>query len=266
MNPINGAIKPGLKLWRKAGAKVSFLSSSTFSVPQIWLGSSGKKVLLIASGLHLEETSGPFLLFDEKILLPVLEPLIKKGVNVLIYPLINQYGLAFSPLDDEELLRFNSQGFNYNDGWGLKEKCEEVGLVENDILKITKSFDLFFAISMHEDSDIPKKGYIYLNRLKNASFRKNLRLGIQSLVKKDILASEKDLKEGVLPSELVGAKIEDFSLVESKDEGAMEQWLAYSLNVPTVLSEAPFGLNLATRKSFHLAVVKSALRSLLKQF
>ena len=266
MNPINGVIKHGLHLWGKKGAKVSFLSSSITSIPKIWFDSKGKKVLLIASGLHLEETSGPFLLFDANTLFPLFQPLIKKGINVLIYPLINQYGLAFSPSDDEKLLRFNSHGINYNDGWGLNKKCEEVDLVEKDILKIYKSFGLVFAISMHEDSDIPKKGYIYTNGLKDASFRKNLRLGIESFVKKDILASQDDLKEGVLPSELVGAKIEDFCLVESKDEGAMEQWLAYSLNVPTVLSEAPFGLDLATRKSFHLAVIKSALHSLLKQF
>lgn len=257
MNPVRKIIDPGLEAWQNYGAKVSFLGPSRVKVPRIRLDSGGNKVFVIASGLHLEETSGPFLLLRPKALIPALKPLIKRGINILIYPLINQHGLKFSAKEDERLLRFNSRGIDYNDCWGLKKKCIEVALVEKDIRRAYKSSSIIFFLSLHEDSDMPKKAYVYTNGVFNYPLRKRLRGAIASMVNRKVLATPSLLKKNIQPSELVGASIEDFFLVESRDEGAMEDWLAYSLGVPTILSEAPFDLALNTRRAFHLAVLRS---------
>jgi hypothetical protein len=262
VNPIRTAIGPGLSAWRRKGANVDYLIFGGLKVPRIWFGPKKNDILLLASGLHLEETSGPLLLLNPDKLLAAFESLTDAGLNLLIYPVINQHGLKFSPDANDKLLRYNAGGVNYNDGWGLRKKCKEVSLVEKDILNFQKSFRIIFAQSMHEDSDLPKKGYVYSNGIHNASFRKKLRKYIQASVKDGVLASSSLVKNNIPKSELIGARIEDFLLVESHDKGSMEEWLAYDLGIPTLLSEAPFGLTLKTRQDFHFAVLGSLAREL----
>jgi len=266
MHPLAAQIPNGLNSWQAAGAKVGTLKKDKINVPRIWVNSVKNKVFLLIGGLHLEETSGPFLLLTPQLLLPVLEPLLKKGVNIVIYPAINQFGLSFEPSTNDKLLRYNAEGINYNDRWGIKaKKCKEVEVVEKDILSIKKFYEIIFAVSLHEDSETPQKGYIYTNGISDPNFRKKLRQGIISQVSADILASEKDFQEGI-QSEFTGGKVEEeFCLVEAKDPGSMESWTADKLHVPTVLSESPFGLSLDTRKSFHLSVIASAISVLVPQ-
>jgi hypothetical protein len=266
MNPVSDAIVHGKAEWRKSGGLARALKSGDLTVPKVWFPgqNKGKRVLLLTSGLHLEETSGPILLLDPKLVLPTIYPFIQKGVNVLIYPAINQYGLSFDPAGDDKLLRYNQDGINYNDGWGFPndKKCKEVALVEEDILQTKKNYEFIFALSLHEDSETPKKGYIYTNGISDPNFRKKLRQGILSEVPPDILATQKELDEGIQPEFEGGVVEEGFCLVEAKDPGSLENWLADDLHIPTVLSESPFGLDLETRKSFHLSVIKSVITSL----
>ncbi len=259
MNPVAGQIQKGLDSWKKLGAKIAYLVSANKKVPKIWLGSNkSSKVIIIASGLHLEETSGPSLLLEPTALSPILQPTLEKDINFLIYPVINQFGLSYLPTNRRKFLRYNEEGINYNDGWGIPEKkSKEVELVEKDILDTKNTKEIIFAISLHEDSETPGKGYVYTNAVKSRDFRAKLIKGIKSKINVALLATKQHLLEANEPTFQGGVIEEEFCIVDAKDPGSMENWLADDLGVPTVLSEGPFGLPLKVRKEFQLVVIES---------
>jgi len=270
MNPVTKRISKGLAAWRRAGARVDFLRKNNISVPRIWLGANTGKTILIQSGLHLEETSGPLLLLDPSALLPTVRSALKRDISFLIYPVVNNFGLRHDPSGPDKLLRYNEKGINYNDGWGLSDdkKCLEVKLVEEDILKFLGTNKVILAVSLHEDSTTPQKGYLWFNGIKSTKVRKEIRARLKSkILKSGLLKIDRQILLTIRESKVDGGRVEGgFTVVDAKDKGALEHWLGEDLKIPTVLSEAPFGLRLRTRKSFHSKVIDSAISTVLANF
>lgn len=256
-NVVKSWIASGLASWEKLGASVIFLKSGDTSVPRIFLKGKGEETLVFMSGLHLEETSGPKVLLDGKNFLQISDHL--RNFDLIIYPVVNQYGLNFSEKSDSEVLRENKSGINYNDLWGMKswKKPVENRLVEEDILAITKVRKIKFCISLHEDSTSPKKGYVWTNGVAPGE-RKKLAAGILKSVAKSVLWQSAE----PFYEDKNKAKVENgFMIVGAKDKGAFENWMAEDLNVPTVLSEAPFGEDLKTRLKFQEVVIQASIEA-----
>ncbi len=249
MNPVSKQISKGLVKWSKI-AHVSNLSKK-YKLPRIIFGSQ-KRAIIISTGLHLEETSGPLTLLDPAKLKWLLEFAKKNKFTIVLYPIINNRGLSYLPTADEKFLRTNDKGVDYNDCWGIKEVTGEVRIVSRDIKKIIKKYDVVCALSLHEDSALPKKGYIWTNGV-----AKKLREQICKLIKSNIL--KKYILE-IGQKTFEGGKVENrFCVVNARDYGSFEVWMAELNNIPTVLSEAPFGEKLAIRSKFHMEVIKATL-------
>ena len=247
----------GLNFWKAEGATVNELGESVVKVPKITIG-AGNKIIILISGFHLEETSGPLLLLDPKALMPIIKPLLANSVSVIIYPVINQFGLEYEPDENENLLRENQEGIDYNGAWGMGSsvKPEEIVLVENEILSLKNKGKILFSVSFHEDSVTPKKGYLWTNGV-DLSLREKITKKIKLKIDKDLLLDMKDRT-------FEGGIVEDgFVIANAKDETSYENWMAEELNIPTVLSEAPFGLPLSVRKKFQVEVLKIVLSSFL---
>src|SRR3989304_9331838 len=97
----------GLKAWQKKGAKVSYLKHNKIKVPQIFIpaGVQSDKLFLICSGFHLEETSGPLFLLNPYKSLASLKRILKE-TNVVLFPVINQYGLRDPEDSEDKFLRY----------------------------------------------------------------------------------------------------------------------------------------------------------------
>lgn len=251
MNIVVSYLTKGILDWKKNGAKISYLKKDDLRIPLIFLGSytKTKKIFLIASGLHLEETSGPILLLSVSRILPSMKRLLKK-LNIVILPVINQRGLKYDETMPDRYLRFNDDGINYNSGWGSNSKKPvENKLVEREILKIFGKFKIVFALSLHEDSTEPGNGYLWMNRID----REN-RVIIQERMLK---SPHKKLLKMTSTIGFRKGQIENgFTIVNAKDD-SFENFMSEILGVPTLLSEAPFGKSLARRISFHKAVLTS---------
>ncbi|OGM21796.1 hypothetical protein A2714_03250 [Candidatus Woesebacteria bacterium RIFCSPHIGHO2_01_FULL_38_9] len=85
MNPIALRIKSALRKW-KIKAEVDLLEAKDIAIPRVYISGkkNSKKTVIISSGLHLDETSGPLLLLDSEILLAILAPYLERGVS--FYP------------------------------------------------------------------------------------------------------------------------------------------------------------------------------------
>jgi hypothetical protein len=252
MNLVKKDIIPGLKAWRKLGAKITYLKKGSLRVPEIFIKSTvqSDKLFLIATGFHLEETSGPLFLLNPKKSFPAIKRLLKK-TNVAIFPVINQYGLAFSAKGEDKYLRYNKEGLNYNSAWGFnKKKCQEVGLVEKQLVELYKEYEIIFALSLHEDSTEPGKGYLWINNIV-----KDIREKIQTSLSKRV--NKKLLLQIISTVGLRRGKIEKgFSVIDAHDD-SFENYMSEILGIPTLLSEAPFGLDLKRRIAFHKASLAS---------
>lgn len=260
-NIINSWLSRGLKQWAQLGASVVSLSGSSASVPRITIPArpraGGDSVVLLA-GLHLEETSGPYLLLSPKLLYPLIRGSLIDGSAVTIYPVVNQYGLQFSEVSPDERLRRNEAGINYNDRWGVVgEKPEEIALVEADILALSQRSTLQMAVSLHEDSVSPQRAYLWANGIDRRRRIQIARVVRSQWGQRYLWRS----RQRAISDELGRlALIEHgFVIVNAQDPGAFENWMSDELKVPTILSEAPFGLPLRTRAHFHRVVVSSAL-------
>lgn len=254
MNPIASKIAPGIALWREI-AKVKVVKRNKLIIPRIIFGSFNDAVL-ICTGLHLEETSGPLTFLDPGNIKELLELANSKKLSLIIYPLINNFGLDYDTNAEEKLLRRNSDGINYNDGWGMHKGAEEVEVAESDITGVLNRYNVKLAMSLHEDSVCPGKGYLWINGLRD----QETRFKIYNEVKKNI---DPKFLLTMTNQKGEGGQIEDsISIVDSKDEGAFEEWMADHFGVPTVLSEAPFGESLEVRKNFHLEVIKASINTI----
>lgn len=242
----------GINSWKERTAQVSYLKGESVSVPVVFLPSHAKsnKVFLIASGFHLEETSGPMLLLNPKLCLPIFRNILR-DINITIFPVINQFGQSFNDDVEDNYLRYNAEGINYNTAWGFnKKKCKEVTLVEEKLIKFHLAYQIVFVLSLHEDSSEPGKGFLWMNNIPPA-IRKSIQLSLKRQVDKDMLlkiASAVGLRKGRVES--------GFSVVDAKDE-SFENFTSEILGIPTLLSEAPFGLNLKRRIAFHQAALTS---------
>ena len=252
MNVIKKRINPGIKDWREEGAKVSYLKQGKLRVPVILLrsGVQSNKLFLIASGFHLEETSGPLFLLNPRLCLPPFRNILQK-MNIVIFPVINQFGLSFAETAADKHLRRNSQDLDYNSAWGFsKKKCQEVAQVEKKLIELYKRFQIVFVLSLHEDSSEPGKGYLWMNNIASST-RKIIQNGLEKKVEKKILLqirSTVGLRRGRIES--------GFSVVDAKDE-SFENFTSEILGIPTLLSEAPFGLDLKRRIAFHASALTS---------
>lgn len=245
MNVIYSQIKPGLSGWKKKGARIEFLKEADLKIPVIFLRSRKKtgKLFLIATGLHLEETSGPLFVLDSQKIFPSLSRFLE-SVNVVLFPIINQRGLLFDEKDKEENLRYDENEINYNSGWGgSSKKCLEVSLVEKYILDLFKKYDIKFVLSLHEDSTEPGKGYLWMNSIKKKQ-RTQIQNYLLGHIPADMLTKLRNvgLRKGFIENK--------FTIVNSRDD-SFENFTSEILGVPTLLSEAPFGLDLSKRVFFH---------------
>jgi len=252
MNVIKKSIAPGIKVWKGKAAKISYLKQENLRVPVIFLRSKiqSDKLFLIASGFHLEETSGPLFLLNPQTCVSSFTNILTK-MNIVIFPVINQFGLSFKETMQDKHLRRNALGLDYNSAWGFdKEKCQEVRLVEKKLIELYKEYQLVFVLSLHEDSTEPGKGYLWMNNIRTNT-RKTIQLALEKKVDKKILLQMKStvgLRRGRIES--------GFSVVDAKDE-SFENFTSEILGIPTLLSEAPFGLDLDRRIAFHRAALTS---------
>jgi hypothetical protein len=252
MNVIKKSIAPGIKAWKGNGANISYLKKDNLRIPVVFLPSKiqSNKLFLIASGFHLEETSGPLFLLNPKVCLPSFRDILKM-MNIVLFPLINQFGLSFKETVSDKHLRRNGLGLDYNSAWGFdKEKCQEVRLVEKRLIELYKEYQMVFALSLHEDSTEPGKGYLWMNNIRSDT-RKTIQHALEKNVDKKILLQMKStvgLRRGRIES--------GFSVVDAKDE-SFENFTSEILGIPTLLSEGPFGLDLNRRIAFHRAVLTS---------
>lgn len=251
-------LKEGLKNWKKAGAKVTFLENK---VPKAELGLKDNPIILLISGIHLEETSGYKVLLEPKYLLPLLK---KYNYLFQIFPLINQHGLKLSPnteSPEHRELRYNEKDINYNSGWGLSnsnEKTQEGLLVENDILETLKKKKIAAVITLHEDSTTPGKGYIYANNIP-----KKVRNNIASQLKKSVsnnILYDNQIQPPISIEGEQGFIENEFMFVDYNDIDSIESWLA-GLGIPVILSEGPFGLDEKTQKDFQLKLIQTVLEN-----
>ena len=252
MNIIKEHLAVGLKAWQKKGAKISYLKHNKIKVPQIFIsaGVQSDKLFLICSGFHLEETSGPLFLLNPHKSLASLKRILKE-TNVVIFPVINQYGLRYPENSQDKFLRYNHAGLNYSSAWGYqKRKCREVKLVEERLIELHKKYEIVFTLSLHEDSTEVGKGYVWINNIVKP-VRKIIQSGLEKKVDNRLLLKMKStlgLRKG---------KIEKgFSIIDAKDD-SFESFSSDILGIPTLLSEAPFGLELKKRIAFHKASLSS---------
>ena len=251
MNVIKKRINPGLKAWKTKGAKVTFLKQGKLRVPVILLPSSvqSDKLLLISSGFHLEETSGPLLLLNPRICFPLFSKILK-NINIAIFPVINQFGLNYKETVEDKYLRYNADGLNYNSAWGFDiKKCQEVTLVEKRLIELHKKYQIVFVLSLHEDSTEPGNGYIWMNNIDKKT-RQYIQSNLEKKVDRNILKMKSSLG-------LRKGRIErGYSVIDAKDD-SFENFTSDMLGIPTLLSEAPFGLDLKRRIGFHKASLSS---------
>src|SRR3990167_1352971 len=75
MNIVHSYINPGLKGWRKKGARIHYLKKGDVDISIIFIKSKKrtKNLFLISTGFHLEETSGPIFILDSKRIYPSLK-------------------------------------------------------------------------------------------------------------------------------------------------------------------------------------------------
>ena len=251
MNVINSYIRPGIARWKRKDATIKYLKEAAISIPAIFLKSTKKtkNLFLIASGFHLEETSGPIYLLDSNQSYSNLKKILKFS-NIVLLPVINQRGLKYKETDSDNYLRYNDRGINYNTRWGSSsEKCVEVTLIEKYIIQLFAKYNIVFVLSLHEDSTEFKKGYLWMN-----SLDLKLRSVIQNYVKNRI--SPKILRRLRSIGLRQGFVENDFTIVDSKDD-SFENFTSTILGIPTLISEAPFGLSLIQRIFFHKTVLNS---------
>ncbi len=259
MHELVKKLPEGLSQWHSLGARVTLLPDHTLSVPVIEIAtpspSPAHPSVIVETGLHLEEDSGPFLALSPHLLLPILLPLVRSGIDILIYPDVNQHGLKYHPKDDPKLLRYNPQGYNYNDGWGVSyNKSTEVAITEAHINQHLSTHTPLLFLSLHEDSDHRETGYLWTNGINDQRTRKELHQRFTNIW------GAQQLLKNAPPQMLCGGTCEEgYILVDSQDPGSIEHWLGETHHIPTILSEAPFGANLQDRMKFHASVAAAAV-------
>ncbi len=252
----NRWLKEGLSAWKDSGAKVYFLEKDNLRIPVIdapaMTSAGDNETILAGFGLHLEETSGiKFVLNPDN-----FEEYRRYGKSFLIFPIVNQYGLKYPDNSHEILLRYDAQQRNYNDGWGDCEayyKPREAYLVEDEIRRFLRNKPIRLCVSYHEDSEMPKIGYIYtvgINETDRRSYAKRIKARID----------DRMLAKLPVVNNVLGGMIEhDMVVAEEYDPRALENWVYYSLGIPSVLVEGPFGLELEARVDFQRKVTESVL-------
>ncbi len=247
-----------LLVWQKHQSTVQYLKKNSISIPVIHAPSQSKQKhhILLVSGLHLEEISGPKLLLKPSFFAHWRN----QGISFTIFPVINQFGLSYPESSPDHLLRYDNKDRNYNDGWGFEDislKAIEVALTEKYILEtnIVNPFD--FAISLHEDSTQPEFGFIYTSNI-TPKFREHLDGHIKS-TPSSLLLSNKNRLLDVSKDRYID---HNYMIVDEKDDGALENWLGEKLNIPTILIEAPFGYPLPTKLKFQQDITSSILNTI----
>lgn len=264
-NIISLWLHTGLSAWQNSGSRVSYLTDKQNSVlvPRIdapAIGYYPNRITVIEiTGHHLEETSGPRLGLTPE----AYTANRKKGVSFIIYPVINQCGLAHHEKSAHDLLRENPRGINYNDGWGIDgidRKTTEGGLIEQDILEALhlRRNEPVICVSRHEDDDRPGQGLLYTNEV-NRKMRRDLIRNASLMWGENNLAKLPDADE-----EIGGHTEAGYIFVNVQDEkggGSVENWMADSQGIPTVLVESPYGIALPNRVNFQRAFGDAAIRA-----
>jgi len=214
-NEVYGWMAPGLKKWSRL-ASVDYLGE--LRVPRI-ITPARQTSVLVLTGHHLEETSGPYFALEPDNFEPWMNAL-----SFVVFPVINQYGLNFSADSNENFLRKNQWGINYNSGWGKPLKTEEVRLIERKIVR--GQFEA--AISLHEDSTTPGEGSFYTNGLSPRQL---------------------DLFSTIVYSDH-GFKLAPKAIVVDEEDGQSSEYWLSKRRIGTFLIEAPFGLPMEERIAF----------------
>lgn len=248
---------PKLDIWRASRAEVDFIGDKRVRLPRIWAPAicdrpSERPTILAISGMHMEETSGPLFLLE-----PTNFDCLRHCFNFLAYPIVNQYGLSYPRNADEHLLRCNRMGLNYNSGWGRSKKADEVAIVEKDVVSHLRFLDIIFAVALHEDSELPNKGYIYTNGI-NQKSKTELQQIIEGSQTSGCLRRRGDKQyngNGVLQN---GWVIDN----EIDADGGVEAWLETEMGIPIITIEAPFGHSSKSRLLFHKTIFDALVKIL----
>lgn len=247
--------------WQQRGVAVRFESAGQYIVPYIELDGSlpvkeRNPAVILATGMHLEETSGPALLRQPEPILSVLQPFREEGLSFLLFPQINQFGSQFvGKTGAPELLRQDHRGVEYNDGFGLDTPARataESRAVERVMRDYMTRFDVQLGISFHEDSDLPRQGYLWTNGVPHL-----LRSQVQTQLS-SIWGGSRYLFESRTPHPSVQedresgepGHWEDSLAVDFEDEGCLEHWWAKMCGIAAFCVEAPFGAHPKIRELF----------------
>lgn len=266
---VNEVYKPvlsGLDDWRGLGAQVSLIAGRGRSIPRILLppiktypkvNNHRPQLALMLTGQHLDETSGPVLVSRPDAVLPILTQLLSAGIACAIYPLINHHGLNFSAADDPMKLRHDKSGRNYNSGWGVKgRRPVEVALAEANIRSLQRVYKIILAASIHEDSTLPHHGYAWVNNFPDHSRRQLVSRFNHSWGKTHL---SRFSGKAVTGDYIVTGRFEEFLMVDFSDGDSVENWLADLSGIPVICVESPYGEPLETRINFGLAMLASAI-------
>lgn len=132
--------------------EVEILSKDGVAVVKIKSKSIDNKIdLAIAGGVHGEEIAGSMAIIEN--LHEILREAEEKNIKILVYPIVNFFGL-------ERRERFNADGISCNSFW-----IHEDGImaIESQLVKDNISqYRVNYFISLHEDGEIEEqKFYLY---------------------------------------------------------------------------------------------------------
>ena len=256
--------------WKQHGGELSYLQTTHFRVPYISL--PGKeingiknKTVFITAGMHLEETSGPNLLHTPNPLIKILEPHRELGTSFLLFPQINQFSTRFAQVSIakrcDRFLRYDHRGVDFNDGFGLENQSRitaESKAVEEVMREYIKSHNVPIGISLHEDSDVPGKGYIWTNGVPEEA-RSKFRQSFESLWGGTRFILEPQSHPSVPEESSEQGKWEGLLAVDFEDEGCLEHWWAKQCGIAAFCLEAPYGAHPKIKELFLLDAIRTVL-------
>jgi predicted deacylase len=194
--------------------------------------------LVIASGVHGEETAGPITIVQN--LAEILQTARKEKIKLLIYPLVNAYGF-------EKKKRFNADGISCNSFW-IHEKgalARESKAVKKDISR----YKAKYFLSMHEEGETKKKGFYlyYFGDIRVAEFL------VKTAAKKDhVFATgfpgrfgEDTIKNGI---------------IHNPHDGTFEDFMFHQGCRASICTETHLKLPMEKRVAISLSLIKEMIK------
>lgn len=271
-------LRPDLSIidaW-KPYADIAVASAGSFEIPIMTVRGATQspradELAFLVSGMHLEEPSGPELLSKPEPLLSLLQPYLHDGLSFLLIPQINMFGQQFvGHTSRSELLRCDHRGVEYNDGFGLNMKARitaESEAVERVMRAYLQTHRVTLGISLHEDSDLPKQGYIWTNGVPPLT-RAEVRRSLDSKWGGSRYLFQSPQTHPSVPNLTQEGEFGHWEgplAVDYADEGCLEHWWASMYGIAAFCVEAPHAAHPKIKELFLLDSLSIILRSIYKK-